>query len=577
MRADPPPPDLASLLLQIEAAPGMARVRALSESFAAAAPNTVAAILEEAAKFAQAYLTPLNTTADVQGCRLLDGRVHTAPGHKEAWTAFVEAGWPTLNHPETQGGQGLPLILATAVQQIFDRACPAFGMLPVPQRSAFKLIAAHGDAAMQATWLPRLASGEWGATICISEAEAGSDVGRIRTLAVPSKDGAWAITGEKCWISFGDHDLSTGVVHCLLARTPGAPAGGGGLSLFLAPDQIEDADGGRRRNGVVVRRLEDKLGLHASPTCALGFEGATGWMIGADGRGLAQMFVMITNMRLSVGVQGLGIASACADLAAQYAAERRQGGPPHAPIPIAEHPDIQRELMQMSARVEVLTGLALAVANFADLAAHETQAEAKQDAAALVQWLLPILKTTGGEYAFDVASGAIQVLGGAGYTRDWPMEQALRDARVLTIFEGATGIQGLDLLHRRLLRGDGRGLAVFKRLAREAQAALPEEDGARFSACLDALDAAAAWLIANAHDARSCEAGATAFLHLAALAATGWIAARLACLETTSPQARRLAARAGYWLHDIDHRARLLHHQATLSAAPLDRFAAARS
>jgi 3-(methylthio)propanoyl-CoA dehydrogenase len=568
MRAPFPPADAALIARQFEIAPGIERVRALSPSFAAATPDTVLAIVEEAAKFATTHLAGLNDVGDAQGCRLEDGRVRTPPGHKAAWDAFVAGGWSTLDHPEDMGGQGLPLALAAAVQEVFDRACPAFGMLPVPQRSAAKLVAAWADAATRAEWLPRLVAGEWGATICISEVDAGSDAGRIRTRAVPNPDGSWSITGEKCWISFGDHDLTSRIGHCLLARTSGAAPGGAGLSLFLVPDSIDGPDGSPVRNAVQVRRIEEKMGLHASPTCALGFEGARGVMLGSEGRGLAQMFVMITNMRLSTGVQGLGIAGACADLAMAYAHERRQGGPSDAPVLIADHADVQRELLDMAARVETLRGLVFALANHADLAAHDDDPEAKADAAALVQWLLPIVKTTGGEVGFDVASAAIQVLGGAGYTREWPAEQGARDARVITIFEGTTGIQALDLLHRRTLRGDGRGLAVFLAFARQAHAGCPAEEAAALGACLDHFEGAVAALRGVA-EPRDAEAGATAFLHLAALAATGWIAARFAALNPDDPATRRLVACGRYWLAGIGARAAALHDQAVEGADKL--------
>ena len=549
MRASLPPPDLDQIAAHIAVAPGIDRVRALNPGFAAADPDLIAAILAEAAKFAHAQLAPLNDIGDRVGCEIVDGRVRTAPGHRAAWASYVAGSWPALDHPEADGGQGLPLVVAMAVQEVMDRSCSGFGMLPVPQRSAARLIAAHGDDALKGEWLPRLVSGEWGATICISEPGAGSDVARLRTTARPLDGRRFLVTGEKIWISFGDHDLTPRIGHCLLARTPGAE----GLSLFLVPDRIDGADGTTRRNNVVVRRIEEKLGLHASPTCAMGFEEAEGWLIGTEGRGLAQMFVMITNMRLSVGTQGLGIATGAADAATRYAAERLQGGAADAPVAIIEHADVQRMLAGMHARVEVLRGLVLAIATHADLARHEPDELLRDDAAALAQWLLPIVKTTGGEYASAVADEAIQVFGGAGYTREWPVEQALRDARVLTIYEGTTGIQALDLLHRRLRRGDRRGYRCFMAAARQAQARCPAAAAAPFGRCLDLLERAVDDM--TAAPVAEAEVGATALLHLAALAATGWIAARFAGLADDAPQHERLAALGSHWLADIDARA----------------------
>jgi len=538
VRAHAPAADPALILAQLMATPGFDRLQALTPAFAEATPETILAILQEATRFASTTLATLNDVADEDGCRLASGRVLTAPGHKEAWRAYVEGGWSTLDGAQAQGGQGLPQALAVSVQEVMDRACPAFGMLAVPQRAAVRLLEAHANADLRAAWLPNLTAGIWAATICISEVNAGSDVTRIRTRAERLENGGWAITGEKCWISYGDHDLAPRIGHCVLARTSA------GLSLFLVPDA--DAQGARH---VHVRRIERKLGLHASPTCALGFEAAPGHLLGVEGRGLQQMFVMITQMRLATGAQGLGIAGGAADLALAYAQERLQGAPAGAthPVAIAAHPDVQRMLLGMAARVETLRGLVLSGAVLADLAKFETEPERQADAEALLQWLLPLIKTEGGEAAFDVASDAIQVLGGAGYTTDWPAEQMLRDARVLTIFEGTTGIQALDLLNRRLLRGDRRGYRVFQNAARAAASACPPPARAALEHCLDLLEDAAQFLLANnAPGAR--EAGATAFLHLASLAATGWVAARLCVLPPTDATQRRLIACATHAL-----------------------------
>jgi 3-(methylthio)propanoyl-CoA dehydrogenase len=551
LRAHFPTADASLIAAHIELSFGIERVRALKPAYAAATPDTITQIIGEATKFADRYLAPLNDAADAQGCRLEDGCVKTVSGHREAWDAYVAAGWPTLDQPEAHGGQGLPMIIAAAVQEMFDRACPAFGMIAVSQRAASKLIAAYGDDATQAEWLPKLTSGEWGATICISEVDAGSDAGRIRTIATPMGDGRWSITGEKCWISFGDHDLTPRIGHCVLARTPGADEGAAGISLFLVHG------GGEQGDAVSVRRIEHKMGLNGSPTCALGFEGAVGVMLGAEGRGLSQMFVMITQMRIAVGAMGLGIASASADLALKYTGERIQGGG----LAIAEHADVQRQLLEMVSRVEVLRGLVFAVANLAEVAGDDAQAQS------LLQWLLPILKTVGADTAFDVANGAVQVLGGAGYTREWPAEQAVRDARVLAVFEGTTGIQALDLVHRRLLRGDG--LKVFLDAAR-----LSEDAGLR--ACLDLLEDAGAQLRAMT-EARDIDAGATAFLSLASLSATGWIAVRLTNANDDSPATHKMQAAGRYWLSRIAKRAVPLHHEAIAGAAPLLNFGAVRA
>jgi alkylation response protein AidB-like acyl-CoA dehydrogenase len=501
---------------------------------------------------------------DHHGCRLQDGRVKTAPGHLEAWTAFCAAGWQTLDKPVDHGGQGLPLLVWAAVQELFDRGCVAFGMPPAQQMAAVRLLEAHADESIKAQWLGRLSSGEWAASICISEADAGSDVGRIRTLATPLADGEWAVTGEKIWITFGDHDLAPQIGHCLLARTPGAKPGGAGLSLFLVPSVLEDGT----RNAIYVRRIEEKMGLHGSPTCALGFEGARGRMVGVEGRGLSQLFAMLTVMRLSVGVQGLGVGAGAAETARAYAAERRQGGPPAAPpVPLDRHPDVQRQLMQALSRVEVMRGLIYAAAVQGDLAELETDPEAKARAAALTGWLLPIVKTFGGETGFEVASEAVQVLGGAGYVADWPIGQYLRDARIFTIYEGATGMQALDLLHRRLWRDEGKGLAAFLQMARADIAGQAQAQA--LADTLNLLEDAAARLEGFKSEPRAAEAGATPFLYLASLAAAGWIALRLSGLDNA-----RLAAAGRWWLSDLPARAALEHARATLGDGRLEAFQA---
>jgi alkylation response protein AidB-like acyl-CoA dehydrogenase len=557
--------DIAPLAAQLRAAPGLDRLCALIGDEGLA--DMAEAILEEAARFSQAVLAPLNPAMDRHGCRLDGGRVKTAPGHAEAWRAFREAGWQTLDKPADHGGQGLPLVVWAAAQELFDRACVAFGMLPSSQGAAAKLLEAHADLDTRSEWLPKLASGEWAATIVISEADAGSDVGRIRTLASPTADGGWSITGEKIWITFADHDLTPRIGHCVLARTPGAAPGGAGLSLFLAPSVLEDG----ARNAIQVRRIEEKMGLHGSPTCAVGFEGARARLIGKEGRGLSQLFAMITQMRLSVGVQGLGLASGAAETARAYAAERRQGGPPdQPPATLDSHADIQRLLLQGLSRVETLRGLVYAAAVQADLAALETDPEAKARAGALTAWFLPLIKTLGGEAGFDGASEAIQVLGGAGYVRDWPVEQALRDARVFTIYEGASGMQALDLLHRRLWRDEGTGLKAFLDLARADVATAGGGPGAETLAwVLDLLEDAAEQLDGWRAAPREAEAGASAFLQLAGLCATGWIALRL-----TGLKAARLAAAGRFWLSDLAQRASLDYARATHGAGRLDAFAA---
>jgi alkylation response protein AidB-like acyl-CoA dehydrogenase len=422
-------------------------------------PEVTGAILEEASRFAARHLARLAPVTDREGCRLEHGRVRTAPGHDAAWRAYAESGWAGLTAPEAAGGQALPMAVAAAVQEIMDAENPAFGMLAINARCATRLLARHGDDATRDSWMPELASGRWGATICISEPQAGSDVGRIRARADQDAAGNWTLSGEKCWISYGDHDLTARIGHFALARPRGAAEGTRGLSLFLVPDSR--ADGGR--NKVSVARLEEKLGLHGSPTCALVFDAAEAIPIGPPGRGLPTLFAMIISMRLGVASQGAAVAQAASRVAERYAAERGQGGEISAPpVPISGHAEVRRLLLQMRMRAEAARLLALQSAAWVDAADAGDPA-----AAARAALLLPVAKTFCAEAAFANADAGIQILGGAGYVRDWPMERMLRDCRVFTIYEGTSAIQGLDLLQRRVLGTGGEAVLrdVLDRLA----------------------------------------------------------------------------------------------------------------
>jgi alkylation response protein AidB-like acyl-CoA dehydrogenase len=555
--------DTTPIAAQIAAACGIERLRNLLPPHVDAGQPTIVAILEAAGELATAALAPLNRMADKMGCCIESGRVLTAIGHRDVWQLFTAQGWTALDQPAEFGGQDLPTVIAVACQEVFDRACPAFGMLPLAQRAAARLLLTHADAAMKAEWLPQLICGNWGATICISETGAGSDVGRIRTLATPQDDGTWSIVGEKIWISFGDHDLTERIGHCLLARTPEAPPGAAGLSLFLVPSTLVQADGTSRRNSIVVRRLEEKLGLHGSPTCALGFEGAQGKLVGALHRGLSQLFAMIATMRLGVATQGVAVAAGAAEVALAYAEERLQGGPPNAPaVPIATHRDVQRMLLGMVSRVEVVRGLVMALAVQIDLARFERDARSRLECEALSQWLLPIAKTFAGETAVQVASEAIQVLGGAGYVNDWPIAQALRDARVFTLYEGTSGIQAQDLLHRRLWRDKGRGLDAFLNMARaEVESTSRTAEANNLDVTLTLLSEAASHLAVLEKEPVRAEAVAAHFLQLSAYAATGWIGLRLASLTGGDAPTRRLVAAGRYWLSDLHYKAAFEHAQ----------------
>jgi alkylation response protein AidB-like acyl-CoA dehydrogenase len=412
--------------------------------------ETMQAIFAEAARFSRDVLEPRGKLADAQGARMEAGRVKLPPGQRASWVAYLAGGWSELSAPAEHGGQGLPLTVAAGAQMLFDAADVALGMLALNQRCAIRLLRAVASREVQDVWIPRLISCDWTATICISEPDAGSDVGRIRTRAVPAADGTYRITGQKCWISYGDHDLAPNIVHLILARVPEQPPGTRGLTLFLLPDTRADGT----RNGVDVLRIEEKMGLHASPTCVLAFEDSEAIALSPEGRGMPAMFEMIVGMRLGVGGQSSALANRATDIAWTYAASRAQGGRPDAPpILIHEHAEVRRLLLETRLTATGVTLLTLQAAAWA-----QAGDAGDKKAAARAAVLLPAVKSLGAEAAFDCANQAMQVLGGAGYTREWPVERILRDSRVFSIFEGTTAIQALDLTLRHLL-GAGEAAA----------------------------------------------------------------------------------------------------------------------
>ena len=416
--------------------------------------DTIGAILEEAAKLSRDVLTPVGLAGDAEGCILQDGRVKVPECYHAAFAALAEGGWQAMDLPQDYGGLAMPTTMHIAASSFFEAEAMAFMMSA--SRPAAHLILSQ-DQALAAEWLPKLAAGEWATTICISEPDAGSDVGRIRTKATKVGDG-WRVTGTKCWISFGDHDLTSRIGHCMLARTGAPEDGTRGLSLFLVADRHSDGS----RNGVSVSRIEEKMGIHGSPTCVMAFENSEAVLLGQEGRGIQQMFRMIELMRLQTACQGLGVSQRATRLAVEYARERKQGGKPsEKPVPIIAHADVQRQLMDMASATEVLRAVLLEISVLLDQARGGDAASEQ-----LAAFLLPIAKNYGGETAISVASGAVQVFGGAGYTREWPVEQLLRDARIITIYEGTTGMQAQDFLFRRLLKDGGATLDLFLTRAR---------------------------------------------------------------------------------------------------------------
>ncbi len=448
---------------------GDAAVLGDCDAFGELTPDLADAILEEASKFAGEVLQPLNASGDEEGCRLDDGTVRTPEGFKAAYSGFVEGGWGTLTcHPD-HGGQGLPGTLALMVEEMFSSANMAFAMYPGLTHGAYRALATHGSETLKARFLPRLATGEWSGTMCLTEPQCGTDLGLVRTRAEPQEDGTYRITGSKIFISAGEHDLSENIIHLVLARLPDAPSGIRGISLFLVPKRRTDAQGDAGGpNGVSCAALEHKMGIRASATCAINFDDAEGYLVGERDRGMPAMFTMMNAARLGVGVQGLALAEAAYQGAVTYARERLQGRalkgaahPDKSADPIIVHPDVRRMLLTMRALTEGARSLAVWVSAQHDISLHHEDPTRRQQADDLVQLLTPVVKAFFTDIGFDVSNIGVQIFGGHGYIRENGMEQLVRDARITQIYEGTNGVQALDMVGRKLAAHMGRYLRAF--------------------------------------------------------------------------------------------------------------------
>jgi alkylation response protein AidB-like acyl-CoA dehydrogenase len=515
---------------------------ALAERYSHADEETISMMLEQAAQFAEAELAPLAASGDVAGCRLEAGRVHLPAGSDAIWKSWCELGFPALSLPTEHDGLDFPRSVSSAVQELCDGANLAFGMLGINLRCAALALIRNASPELVARYVPGLVSGELASTIAISEPQAGSDVGRILTTAQPH-DGSWRLNGSKIWISYGDHDATGEIVHLVLARVPNGEAGTRGLGLFLVPGGKDNT--GRQHNGINILRLEHKMGLHASPTCVLELQDARGELIGEPGRGLQALFVMMNAMRLAVAVQGAAVANAATLHAIRYALERPQGGHPlMPPVSIAQHADVRRMLLEMTARSELARALALRTAACLDRAELEDGA-AGETWLALGELLLPVAKTLNAEAGFDVASQGMQVLGGYGYTNDYPLERLARDIRVAAIYEGTSGIQALDFLKRRVLADQGAllGLLLQKIATELARGSSPFV--AIWPAVQQEMQAALQHFCRK--QPTETEAGAYALLQLTGLASHCWNGHALYAAATgTSAYEQRLKAALEY-------------------------------
>ncbi len=485
------------------------------ERFSHVDGDTTRMIMEQAAAFAAETLAPLAASGDVNGCTLSNGNVSLPAGTVAAYRAWCELGFPSLGLPLENDGLGFPLSVQSAVQELCDGANLAFGMVGINLRCAALALLKNATPELAARWVPGLISGAIASTIVISESQAGSDVGRILTAAQPLADGTWSLNGSKIWISYGDHDATDQILHLVLARVPNGEAGTRGLGLFAVPKRLDSgAD-----NGVAILRLEHKMGLHASPTCVVELKDARGSLIGDAGRGLQALFVMMNGMRLAVAVQGAAVANVATLHAIHYALERPQGGHPLSKAHmISEHSDVRRMLLEMTGHSELLRALALRTASFLDLGAALDNDEGR-DWLTLGELLLPIAKTLNAETAFTVASQGIQVLGGYGYTNDYPLERLARDIRVASIYEGTSGIQALDFLKRKVLADNGAMLGKLLDLIAEETAASTTPYSAPAGEVLALLRETVTRLLAADGTA---EDGAYALLQLTGCAVHGW-------------------------------------------------------
>lgn len=428
--------------------------------------DTVTAILEEAAKFAREVLLPLNATGDQQGCvRHADDRVSTPAGYREAYQAFVQAGWPALPCEPDWGGQGLPMLLDAAVREMLIACNPAWEMYPDLLHGAYETIKAHASEALKKDYLPKLVSGEWLAAMALTEAQAGSDLGLLRTQAVPQPDGSLRISGSKIFISGAVHDLTDNIVHLVLCRLPDAPPGSRGISLALVPTVLPDG----QVNTITCDGLEHKMGIHGSATCAISYDKAIGWLIGEAGKGLSAMFLMMNSARLHVGLQGLAHQEIATQNAERQAWDRQQGRSvaQAGTSAIAHHPAMRHILLRRRAMLEAQRVIAYRAALALDLSAHHRDAHVRQSEQALAAFMTPIIKAFLTQQGFQGASEALQVFGGYGYVRELGIEQTLRDARIAMIYEGTNEIQAIDLLQRKILGDGGATLKAWMSQAQE--------------------------------------------------------------------------------------------------------------
>jgi len=521
--------------------------------------DLVQSVLEEAGKFASERLAPLNRQADQIGSRLVDGKVVTPPGWKEAYRDWTAGGWNGLASSVHFGGQGLPAMVNMAAFEFWSSAAMSFGLCPLLTMAAVDAVEVHGSQELKDKYLAKMVSGEWTGSMQLTEPQSGSDLANLRTKAVPQGDGTYKISGTKIFITYGEHDMTDNIIHLVLARLPDAPAGTKGISLFLVPKFFVNDDGSLgKRNDVRCQSLEHKIGIHASPTCVMvhGDQGgSTGWLIGEENKGLNCMFTMMNQARLAVGVQGVAIAERATQQALQFSRERKQGKAPGAKdlSPIGDHPDVKRMLMTMRALTNASRAICLRTASALDRASNATDANEKKQANEEASLLTPIAKSFSSDAGNEVASLGVQVHGGMGFIEETGAAQHMRDARILPIYEGTNGIQAMDLVGRKIGQSGGetlkRVIAEYRNTANEVAKSNDPAFGKtaqRLNETLDALERATQYMFeALNRDQAEALAGATPYQKLFGLAAGGSYLAQAALAERVggAPAGRVAVAR----------------------------------
>jgi alkylation response protein AidB-like acyl-CoA dehydrogenase len=542
--------------------------------------DLILTVLDEAGKLARQALSPLNRKGDHQPAVWSEGYVTTTPGWKKAYTSFIEGGWNGLSSSPEFGGQGLPRLVSAMTSEIWNGANVAFGLCPMLTLGAVDALEWCASDELKEAYLPKLISGEWTGTMNLTEPQAGSDLAAVRTRAIPQGDGSYRLHGQKIFITYGEHDLTDNIIHLVLGRTPDAPPGVKGISLFVAPKVVQRDGQPDQVNDLACGSIEHKLGIHGSPTCTMDFgsgEGALAYLVGEENRGLEYMFVMMNSARFNVGLQGLGLSQRALQMATEYAAERRQGlavgdsGPERSPID--HHPDVQRMLALMSSQTEAMRAVAAVVAAAMDTAAKHPEAPTRKAQQLFVDLMIPVVKGWMTETSQDITSLAVQVHGGMGYVEETGVAQLMRDARITTIYEGTTGIQALDLVGRKIARDQGSAARLLLadirgviELLAGAGDALNDLHG-RLERATDDLEQAVAFVVER-HPVRprDVQAGSVPLLRLFGIVAGGWQLARSALAAQKSLQAevdpefhrRKIGTARFYALHILAQSSGLL-------------------